>query len=55
MAVRGDEGNVLAQDGGSNRTENLHNKVLLDFYYPRNIIWVIKLWKMRWEGCVACA
>jgi len=42
IAVRGGEGDVWVQDGGSNRPENLHKKIILDLYCPRNIIWVIK-------------
>jgi hypothetical protein len=31
----------------------LHNEELNDLYYSLNIVWVIKLRKMRWVGHVA--
>jgi hypothetical protein len=31
----------------------LHNEELYDLYFSRNIIWVIKSRRMRWEGHVA--
>jgi hypothetical protein len=32
----------------------LHNKELSDLYCSPNIVWVIKLRRMRWVGHVAC-
>jgi len=32
----------------------LHNEELNDLYFSSNIVWVIKLRRMRWVGHVAC-
>ena len=54
------ENRVLRRIFGSKRDEvtgewrKLHNEELKDLYCSPNIVWVIKLGRMRWAEHVAC-
>jgi hypothetical protein len=56
--LRVSENRVLRKIFGPKRDEDgswrkLHNDELHSLYFPPNIVWVIKLRRMRWAGHVA--
>jgi hypothetical protein len=34
--------------------KNLHNEVLHNFSTSTNFVWLIKSWRIRWAGHLAC-